>query len=37
MLVFTRYRELLAWFLVPVLALLLVDLLISQTVFRRLP
>ena len=36
-LVFTRFRELLAWFLAPALALLLVDLLISQTVFRRLP
>ena len=36
-LVFTRYRELLTWFLAPALALLLVDLLLSQTLFRRLP
>ena len=36
-LVFTRYEEMLTWFLVPALALLLVELLLSQTVFRRLP
>ena len=36
-LVFTRYEEVLAWFLVPALALLLLELVLSQTVFRRLP
>ena len=36
-LVFTRYEEVLAWFLVPALALLLVDMGLSHTVFRRLP
>ena len=36
-LVFTRYQEVLAWLLAPALALLLVDLVLSQTVFRRLP
>ena len=36
-LVFTRYREVLAWLLAPALALLLLDLVLSQTVFRRLP
>ena len=36
-LVFTRHRELLAWFLAPALAILLVNLVLSQTVFRRLP
>ena len=36
-LVFTRYQELLAWFLAPALAILMVDLVLSQTVFRRLP
>ncbi len=36
-LVFIRYEELLAWVLVPSLALLLVSLVLSQTLFRRLP
>ena len=36
-LVFTRYREVLVWLLAPALALLLLDLVLSQTVFRRLP
>ena len=36
-LVFTRYEEVLAWFLVPALALLLVDIGLFHTVFRRLP
>ena len=36
-LVFTRYREVLVWLLAPALALLLLDLALSQTVFRRLP
>ncbi len=36
-LVFTRYEEVLAWFLVPALALLLLQFALSQTVFRRLP
>lgn len=34
---FIRYREILAWFLVPALALLLLDLVLSNTVFRKLP
>ena len=36
-LVFNRYAEVLAWFLAPALALLLLELVLSQTVFRRLP
>ena len=36
-LVFTRYQEVLAWFLVPALALLLLQFVLSRTVFRRLP
>jgi Ca-activated chloride channel family protein len=36
-LVFTRYEEVLAWFVLPALALLLVEMVLSQTVFRRLP
>ena len=36
-LVFTRYEEVLAWFLVPALALLLMEFVLSRTVFRRLP
>ena len=36
-LVFTRYEEVLAWFLVPALVLLLLQFALSQTVFRRLP
>ena len=36
-LIFTRYEEVLAWFLVPALALLLMELVLSRTVFRRLP
>ena len=34
---FIRYREVLAWFLVPALVLLLLELVLSNTVFRRLP
>ena len=34
---FVRYREILAWFLAPALALLLLELVLSNTVFRRLP
>ena len=36
-LVFTRYREMLAWFLAPALLLILLELLLSRTVFRRIP
>lgn len=36
-LVFTRYEEVLAWFLIPALALLVLELALSQTVVRRLP
>ena len=36
-LVFTRYREVLAWFLVPALFLILLEVLLSRTVFRRIP
>ena len=36
-LVFTRYREVLAWFLVPALLLILLEVLLSRTVFRRIP
>ena len=36
-LIFTRYEEVLAWFLVPALALLLMEFVLSRTVFRRLP
>ena len=36
-LVFTRYQELLGWFLAPGLALLLLEVLLSRTVFRRIP
>lgn len=35
--VFTRYDELLAWFLVPALTILLIEFVLSLTVFRRLP
>lgn len=35
--VFTRYDELLAWFLLPALALLVIEMALSLTVFRRLP
>ena len=34
---FVRYREILAWFIVPALALLLLELVLSNTIFRRLP
>ena len=34
---FTSYRELAAWFLVPALLLLLLELVLSQTVFRKIP
>ena len=34
---FVRHQEILAWFLVPALALLLLELLLSNTVFRKLP
>ena len=36
-LVFTRYREVLVWFLVPALFLILLEVLLSRTVFRRIP
>ena len=36
-LIFTRYREVLAWFLVPALLLILMEVLLSRTVFRRIP
>ena len=36
-LIFTRYQEVAAWLLVPALALLLLELSLSQTVFRRIP
>lgn len=36
-LIFTRYREVLAWFLVPALLLILAEVLLSRTVFRRIP
>ena len=34
---FVRYREILAWVLVPALLLLLVELILSNTAFRKLP
>ncbi len=34
---FVRHRELAAWFIAPALALLILELLLSNTVFRRLP
>ena len=34
---FVRHRELAAWFIAPALALLILELLLSSTVFRRLP
>ena len=34
---FVRHREILTWFLVPALALLLLDLVLSNTAFRKLP
>lgn len=34
---FVRHREVLAWFLVPALALLLLELILSNTAFRKLP
>ena len=34
---FIRYREILVWFLAPALLLLLLELILSNTVFRRLP
>ena len=36
-LIFTRYREVLAWFLLPALLLILLEVLLSRTVFRRIP
>ncbi len=36
-LIFTRYREVLAWFLVPALLLILLEVLLSRTLFRRIP
>ena len=36
-LIFTRYREVLTWFLVPALFLILLEVLLSRTVFRRIP
>ena len=34
---FVRYREILAWFLVPALVLLLLEMVLSNTSFRKLP
>ena len=34
---FTTYRELAAWFLIPALLLFLLELVLSQTVFRKIP
>ena len=34
---FTRYQEVLAWFLVPALVLIMLEVLLSRTVFRRIP
>ena len=34
---FIRYQEILAWFLVPALALVLLELVLSNTAFRKLP
>jgi len=34
---FVRHREVVAWFLVPALALLLLELILSNTLFRKLP
>ena len=34
---FVRYREILVWFLVPALLLMLLELILSNTAFRRLP
>ena len=34
---FTRYQELSAWFFVPALGLILLDILFANTIFRRLP
>ena len=34
---FTRYQELAVWFLLPALALLAADLVLTQTVFRKIP
>ncbi len=34
---FTSYRELAAWFLVPALLLFLLELILSQTIFRKIP
>ena len=34
---FVRYQEILVWFLVPALLLILVELILSNTIFRRLP
>ena len=36
-LIFTRHREVLTWFLVPALLLILMEVLLSRTVFRRIP
>ena len=36
-LVYTRYREMMAWFLAPALLLVLLEVLLSRTVFRRIP
>ena len=36
-LIFTRHREILAWFLLPALVLLLVEVLLSRTLFRKIP
>ena len=36
-LIFTRHREMLAWFLAPALLLILLEVLLSRTLFRRIP
>ena len=36
-LIFTRYREMLAWFLLPALLLIVLEVLLSRTVLRRIP
>ena len=36
-LIFTRHREMLAWFLLPALLLILLEVLLSRTLFRRIP
>jgi hypothetical protein len=35
--IFTRYRELAGWFLLPALGLILLELFLRHTLFRTLP